>query len=102
VYRQRVETAWPGLGGRLNLNAESRFELNLNGCSQVRDLTPLKGMPLTSLNLDGCKQVRDLTPLKGVLLTSLSLARCGDVEFPRKSGHEVKGYPACSYSAGER
>jgi hypothetical protein len=25
-----------------------------------------------------------------------------EVEFPRKSGHEVKGYPARSYSAGER
>jgi hypothetical protein len=24
------------------------------------------------------------------------------VEFPMKGGHEVKGYPACSYSAGER
>ena len=23
------------------------------------------------------------------------------LEFPRKSGHGVKGYPACSYSAGE-
>jgi hypothetical protein len=23
------------------------------------------------------------------------------VEFPKESGHGVKGYPACSYSAGE-
>ena len=29
------------------------------------------------------------------------LANSATVEFPTKSGHEVKGYSDCSYSAGE-
>jgi hypothetical protein len=41
--------------------------LSLDGCGQVRDLTPLAGMPLTSLNL---------TPLAGMPLTSLDLRYC--------------------------
>ncbi len=43
--------------------------------SQVQDLTPLKGMPLTRLNLYAC-QVRDAEPLKGMPLTILQLTGC--------------------------
>ena len=53
-------------------------DLNLGGCKQVRDLTPLQGMPLTRLNLDGCP-LRDLTPLKGMPLTTLYLSGCFQV-----------------------
>src|SRR5262249_6026046 len=53
--------------------------LNLGRCDQVRDLTPLKGMPLTYLNLQWCGQVRDLTPLNGMPLTTLSLQECSSV-----------------------
>ena len=36
----------------------------------VVDLSPLKGMPLTSLDVYGmCTQVSDLSPLKGMPLT---------------------------------
>src|SRR5581483_2257761 len=51
-------------------------------------------------------QVNDFT--KGASSTQVSeflmqlLAQMSEpVEFPRKSRHRVKGYPACSYSAGE-
>ena len=37
----------------------------------VVDLSPLKGMPLTSLRLELCRGMRDLSPLKGMSLTSL-------------------------------
>jgi hypothetical protein len=37
------------------------------------------------------------------LLFYFAIAAVGPLclEFPRKSRHRVKGYPACSYSAGE-
>lgn len=39
----------------------------------MEDLTPLKGIPLTTLSLFKCSKVRDLTPLKGMPLTRLLL-----------------------------
>jgi serine/threonine protein kinase len=55
LYRQRLEKA---LGkdapGRLTLNAAGEFSLNLNHWKTLDDLTPLKGMPLTSLDLRAC------------------------------------------------
>jgi hypothetical protein len=47
--------------------------LNLGGCTRVQDLSPLKGMPLNSLDLHVCRQIKDLTPLKGMKLTFLNL-----------------------------
>jgi serine/threonine protein kinase len=79
VYRKRIETAWPGSGNRLWMDATGIFELNLSGVAEVSRLDPLQGMPLTKLTLDGCVQVRDLTPLKGMPLTVLSLHNCGEV-----------------------
>src|SRR5262249_31113455 len=49
--------------------------LNLHRCDQVKDLTPLKNMPLTTLSLFGCP-IQDLTPLKGLPLTRLNLVNC--------------------------
>src|SRR5262249_45202838 len=48
-------------------------ELGMNGCRTVRDLAPLRGMPLTSLYLESCDQVKDLTPLEGMKLIELTL-----------------------------
>jgi hypothetical protein len=42
-------------------------------CRQVRDLTPLTGMPLTTLHLGECDQLRDLTPLHGMNLTDIQI-----------------------------
>ena len=41
--------------------------------TKVRDLSPLKGVPLTSLRLSGCRQLHNLSPLKGMPLASLGL-----------------------------
>jgi tetratricopeptide (TPR) repeat protein len=100
VYRERIETAWPGLGERLTVDSLGKLSLNLSSCLQVidlsplqgmplhelnlgrtrvRDLSPLKGMPLTSLALNECTRVTDLTPLKGMKLTFLSLQGCGNI-----------------------
>ena len=48
-------------------------DLLLDNCDQLRDLTPLKGMPLTKLTLYGCSQVTDLTPLQGMSLVAVSV-----------------------------
>src|SRR5260370_16651302 len=45
-------------------------DLNLTGCTQVRDLEPLKGMPLKRLILGGAG-VTDLTPLQGMPLEDI-------------------------------
>jgi len=74
--RQRVETAWPGLGNNLSRDKEGNYHLNLRMCGQVADLTPLKGMPLTTLNIAYCNDVVDLAPLQGMKLKSLALGRC--------------------------
>jgi NACHT domain/Leucine Rich repeats (2 copies)/Leucine Rich repeat len=55
--------------------------LNLSGCQQVSNLTPLAHLiHLTSLNLSGCQQVSDLSPLAHLIhLTSLNLFGCQQV-----------------------
>jgi len=59
----------------------SLIKLDLSGCAQVSDLTPLAGLTsLTWLNLSGCAQVSDLTPLAGLTsLTWLNLGHCAQV-----------------------
>jgi serine/threonine protein kinase len=79
MYRQRIEERWPSLGNRLAVDSAGKFTLNLGGSDQVTDLSPLRGMSLTSLDLSQCRQVRDLSPLRGMPLTSLNLTECGQV-----------------------
>jgi hypothetical protein len=45
--------------------------LDLQGCSNVTDLLPLKGAPLTRLTIEGTS-VKDLSPLKGAPLRYLN------------------------------
>jgi Leucine-rich repeat (LRR) protein len=45
--------------------------LNLFGCRQLSDLSPLAEMPLTSLDVGGT-QVADLSPLRGMKPTTLN------------------------------
>jgi hypothetical protein len=101
LYQQRINAAWPGnLGSRLTIS-EGKCQLDLTNCPQIKDLSPLEGipldrlsinqssgvwdlrplagMPLTYLDLSNCGQVRDLTPLAGMPLAQLSLAGCREL-----------------------
>ncbi len=49
-------------------------------CQQLSDLAPLQGMPLTWLDLRGCEMVVNLAPLRGMKLTSLNLDGCLQVQ----------------------
>ena len=49
--------------------------LDLSGFD-LTDLTPLRGMPLTSLMLIGNRRLTDLTPLQGMRLATLNLDHC--------------------------
>ncbi|NLF17258.1 MAG: hypothetical protein GX595_08370, partial [Lentisphaerae bacterium] len=49
----------------------SRLHLSV---TPLRDLSPLAGMPLVELRLGGCKEVEDITPLRGAPLAILDLA----------------------------
>ncbi len=101
LYRARVEKGWPGLGQRLSIDNAGLFRLELKpgdestatSLEPIRgipisaidlrsygdkgmkpsDLSPLKGMPLTSLNIPLGHQLRDLSPLKGMLLETLKI-----------------------------
>jgi tetratricopeptide (TPR) repeat protein len=79
LYQKQINEAWPGLGGRLGLQPDGQFRLNLNTATQVASLEPLKGMPLSILILVRCDRIRDLTPLRGMPLTSLDLTLCGQI-----------------------
>lgn len=60
--------------GLKRLKALTKLQkLDLNGCAQVRDLSPLEGLPLASLNLFDCRQVHDLRPLAAMSLSELYL-----------------------------
>jgi hypothetical protein len=77
-YQNQIEAAWAGQGKRLEINSAG-LRLQLTG-TDVRDLSQLKGVPLTSLSLYGCVNVSDLTPLKDMPLTSLDLTFAYQVE----------------------
>jgi serine/threonine protein kinase len=77
MYRERIKAAWPGKENNLTMGQEGRFSLGKLG--PITDLTPLRGIPLTSLSLAGNLLIRDLMPLKSMPLTSLSLRDCREV-----------------------
>ncbi|HEV3440633.1 MAG TPA: protein kinase, partial [Gemmata sp.] len=80
LYQKRIDAVWPGLGKRLLIGKDGQFVLEICERKDIRDLTPLKGMKLSTLILRNCDQVRDLTPLSGMKLTTLMLSGCSRVE----------------------
>jgi tetratricopeptide (TPR) repeat protein len=74
-YRKKIEESWPGLGARLDVTTDG-LRLDFNNLADLRDLAPLRDLPLTYLDLSFSPQVQDLTPLKGMQLTSLNLWSC--------------------------
>lgn len=71
--------------------------------SAVRDLTPLKGMPLTDLNVDRTK-VQDLDPLRGASLERLSIAETAVKDLNPLRGMplhtlNLRGTPAFDFAA---
>jgi hypothetical protein len=91
LWQKQVDAAWPGLGKRLTLKNLANLDLDLKYCDQVRDLSPLKGIPLTSLDLYDCRGVQDLSPLHGMPLTVLGLHGCAVQDLS-----PLKGMPLTS------
>jgi hypothetical protein len=60
-----------------------------SGCEKVRDLTPLKGMPLASLNL-ARSAVVDLTPHKGMPLTLLEVGGSEVSDLTPREGMQLE------------
>ena len=80
-FRKRIEASWPKLGDRLKVEKDGKMSLHLGATgSQVRDLSPLRNMPLDSLFLNDCTEVRDLTPLQTMKLTELDLGGCAEFQ----------------------
>jgi hypothetical protein len=68
LYRTRIDKKWPCQGNGLNWAPDGGLGISVGG--EVTDLSPLKGMPLTSLNCHNTG-VADLSPLEGMRLTEL-------------------------------
>jgi serine/threonine protein kinase len=77
-------------GGTLRKETDATLSLNLNSTS-IRELTLLKGAPLSYLSLNHTK-VKDLSPLRGMPLKCLSLYNCAEI----KDITPLKGLPLCS------
>src|SRR5262249_55094170 len=78
LYQKRLNAAWPGCQ---KLEPDGRGGLSFGfgyfgDKSRVRDLAPLKGIPITDLNLDGCKEVRSLEALRGMKLRKPNMREC--------------------------
>ena len=76
AYRARVEAAWPGAGAHLTLLSGRRLYLSFmryQRRQEVRDLTPLEGMKLHGICFDRCTNLADIGPLRGLPLTNLRL-----------------------------
>jgi len=90
--------AMPGLRG-LHLNAPNLRDLSpLQGMnltsldvfySGVSDLSPLRGMKLRRLDLSGSARVTDLSPLKGMPLREISIAYTGVSDLTPLEGMEL-------------
>jgi serine/threonine protein kinase len=79
LYRKRIELAWPGPGKNITMNKRGQVQIDLQDRKDVHDLTPIKGMKISSLILHNCNQVRDLSPLKGMDLLLLDISGCTTV-----------------------
>jgi hypothetical protein len=101
VYTQQIKKAWPDVNAaRLYLDKDSKLCLVLRetreekflDLSPVRgiplstinlafgkahDLRPLQGMPLTSVSLTGLPHLKDLSPLKGMALQEIRISITG-------------------------
>ncbi|MFC1672466.1 tetratricopeptide repeat protein, partial [Planctomycetota bacterium] len=107
IYRQKLKEAQLGgmLGetpeGTLWLGAATKNITDLSplrgmqltsanlGLNRFKDLSPLKGMPLESLHLTNGNEIQDLSPLKGMRLKTLSLRGCSRI----KNLSALKGMP---------
>ena len=78
MYREALEKEWKGQGNQLQIDPMG-LHLKIGSGQDVGDLSPLKGMPLTTVSLSGCKQLTDLAPLRGMKLTSVDLYFCPQV-----------------------
>jgi hypothetical protein len=54
--------------------------LDISDCTEILDLSGLEKMPLKILRLSSCAKVKDLTPLRGMPLTELDLRRCPQIK----------------------
>jgi serine/threonine protein kinase len=77
VVRQTLEHAWPGARYHLDLtpNHDLAFDAHTFSAT-VTDLSPLRGVPLTSLDLSDGARIADLSPLAGMPLRHLTLRNC--------------------------
>ncbi|MCS6852984.1 MAG: tetratricopeptide repeat protein [Gemmataceae bacterium] len=79
VFQRLVEERWPGKGNNLTIDARG-LHLVIHKDEAITDLSPLRGVPLTTLDCS-LTSVADLTPLKGMRLTALDCSRTKVVDL---------------------
>jgi serine/threonine protein kinase len=75
IYQAQIDAGWPGLklGTRLQITPAGELSLGLPGGDKIRDLGPLKGIPINRLELRSLTKLENLEPLRGMPLTWLNL-----------------------------
>jgi serine/threonine protein kinase/Tfp pilus assembly protein PilF len=93
----RADLTKAGVDGTLTADPDGGLSLDLTN-SPIRDLSPLRGMPLTTLSLIGCTNVTEITALQGMSLRGLDLGTC-----PVSDISPLKGMPLVRFlSATDR
>jgi serine/threonine protein kinase len=90
VWRATIDKAWPGLGGRLSIDKQQKLAFVSDGRfgAVMKDLEPLRGIPLEVLSLRNYFQVSSLEPLYGAPLAMITL-----VDTPVHSIDPLRGMP---------
>jgi serine/threonine protein kinase len=80
TYQKQIDAEWRGMGKELRLDESGRFVFALHyGVKGVRNLDPLKGIPLSRLVIKQAEEIKDLAPLKGMPLDSLEMRNCRQI-----------------------
>ncbi len=85
VWRAKLDRAWPGAPVQLRMDNDG-LTVEITNCG-IKDLEPLRGMPLTALYCAG-NQIESLDPLQGMPLVTLN---CGG--NPITSLEPLRGMP---------
>lgn len=79
-YQKKIEAAWPGWGKKLTMDKKGLLSFDVNPATEIVNLAPLKGIPLSHLTILVGRKLTDLGALQGMPLTSLNLQHCGEIQ----------------------
>jgi len=88
VWKRRLDKDWPGAAKNLRLLPEGGllFRPSPNVRRHIKDLEPLRGIPLNSVHLSEMPQITSLEPLRDMPLHRVHLQRVGIADLSPLAG----------------